>query len=303
MPTAHDDSWRALFRPGEANAYFQDDVTAFDPSDDGNLLVRAWWCAELSRLIYRQGRDEVGDDALDPPRDVILASFGLHEAVFISEQGTQALLVTSRDGDTKPFTILVFRGTHDLRDWLTNLTLTWTDWPSGGVVHSGFKQAFDAVWPSVATALGALPDPLFMTGHSLGGALATLAASVHRPAGLVTFGCPRVGDEAFVDSIDRVKHARFVNNRDIVTTLPMPQGPPGYRHHGELHQLTRDSRLLIDPSDAELSDDRDANDTVWPSNPLEWAKLFDLKPARFLSDHAPVNYVAHLAACLHEPRA
>lgn len=75
---------------------------------------------------------------------------------------------------------------------------------------------------------------LYVTGHSLGGAMATICASRlsaqgMNVEGLYTYGSPRVGDGEFVANL-KVNHFRFVNNNDAV-----PKVPPqvfGYRHHG-----------------------------------------------------------------------
>lgn len=98
--------------------------------------------------------------------------------------------------------IVAFRGTADLRNWLTDLdwrktSLHWAD----GKVHEGFNKALE----SVAEPLDHAIDPkdhrrIWVTGHSLGGALAMLFALRLRArrnravAGVYTFGQPRLGE-------------------------------------------------------------------------------------------------------------
>ena len=55
-----DNSWEAVLHPGKATVFF--DVlgdTKFDPDAASYSKINAWWLAELCRLIYRQGADEI----------------------------------------------------------------------------------------------------------------------------------------------------------------------------------------------------------------------------------------------------
>jgi predicted lipase len=78
--------------------------------------------------------------------------------------------------------------------------------------HEGFQAALDAAWPLVETKLTALIQarrrPIFFTGHSLGAALAVLAAEKAKdghlvPAAVYTFGMPRAGGRHFKSRYDR----------------------------------------------------------------------------------------------------
>src|SRR5207249_4492483 len=80
---------------------------------------------------------------------------------------------------------------------------------------------------------------LWLTGHSLGGALATLAAAhLGRDAvqGLYTYGCPRVGDVKFTSVLPEASHFRFVHRRDWV--VEQPPEFLGYVHAGTLRQVS-----------------------------------------------------------------
>ena len=79
-----------------------------------------------------------------------------------------------------------------------------------------------------------------MTGHSLGAALATLAADRYGDVqGLYTYGSPRVGDRMFKVDFN-VNAYRFVNNNDIVAKVPPASM---YCHVGQLKYIDRDGRL------------------------------------------------------------
>jgi triacylglycerol lipase len=109
-------------------------------------------------------------------------------------------------------------------------------------VHEGFKNALNVVWPKPVNILKPLADrPVWITGHSLGAALATLAADrvtrerassqLGELKGIYTFGSPLVGDRQFVDGFNTRcadRSFRFVNDQDTVTRLPPRL--LGYRH-------------------------------------------------------------------------
>jgi len=83
---------------------------------------------------------------------------------------------------------------------------------------------------------------VWFCGHSLGAALATLAADRYaHTQGICTFGSPRVGDDIFASAWTAAfqgRSMRFVNNHDIVTHVP----PPilGYRHVDPRRLIARD---------------------------------------------------------------
>src|SRR5438132_8264072 len=125
---------------------------------------------------------------------------------FMDHEGTQGFIAQNDE-----IIVVAFRGTQPkvVVDWLSDFKarpITW-DHPAGKV-HQGFYMALRAVWGG-----GVLPDRLlnrgartvWITGHSLGGAVAALCAAQaffvsHVPIqGVYTFGQPRVGDSAFSD--------------------------------------------------------------------------------------------------------
>jgi triacylglycerol lipase len=107
------------------------------------------------------------------------------------------------------YVVAAFRGTAEIADWLDNLNAVATPGPLGEV-HTGFHRALMDIWLQMKTTIRTfrrtsdkLPDrPLWITGHSLGGAMATLAAATLIQAdetfyGTYTFGSPQVGDRDF----------------------------------------------------------------------------------------------------------
>jgi len=137
--------------------------------------------------------------------------------------GTQAILIS-----TNKFIALAFRGTEStsIKDIKSDVKATKVTCDSGGMVHSGFKQAYEEIAIDVQARLNQedLKDkPLFITGHSLGGALATIASKKISHIGGIsacyTFGSPRVGDADWVSDIKTPVY-RLVNSADCVTMMP-----------------------------------------------------------------------------------
>lgn len=162
---------------------------------------------------------------------------GTEHFIDFPDTNTQAIAV----GDDEKI-IIAFRGTENLDDWKTNINLAKAVWKVG-MVHAGFYHSIQSVWPTAIARLESLRtknQPIWLTGHSLGGALATLACATidnelpdYEIAGIYTFGQPRVGDGIFTKFCDERTKERFfrvVNNNDIVPRIPRFQ----YMHSGTL---------------------------------------------------------------------
>ncbi|MBE9638203.1 S8 family serine peptidase [Salipiger mangrovisoli] len=133
--------------------------------------------------------------------------------------------------------VIAFRGTQGLADWMSNLQIPPAHSAAfGAAVHSGFLAAYATVAHLVDRAVQeAGGRTLWFTGHSLGGAIAVIAAAHHRarhPAGVVTFGQPRMlsdGAAGFMTSAFGSSYVRVVNDDDVVARIPII-----YRHSGRL---------------------------------------------------------------------
>ncbi len=274
-----DNSWQALFVPGNGRTYFETHRThPFDTGASGYSAIDAWWLAEISRLIYRV--DKV-------TRAQIFADVGLLERAFFDEAGTQcAFLETAPGSFHPPFAVLVFRGTEEFRDWLQNINAFSERWEGAGRVHEGFHAALEAVWDKVIGLLTTTDKPLYYTGHSLGAALALLAAALKPPRATYAFGCPLVGNGDFARSFDGKPLFRIVNNRDVVPTLP-PETLQ-YVHAGEEQYIASDGTLHANPAKDFVERDKERPDPTYNDHRIL------LQPPQFLADHAPVNYVAHM---------
>ena len=155
-------------------------------------------------------------------------SFGFNIVEFFDIDGAQAYLLKDMNG----IHVLSFRGTEVTQksDILADLKAGKNIEACGGKVHVGFKGEINKVWPAIEKAIANI-DTLYLTGHSLGAAMATIAASrmQSKVTALITFGSPRVGNQEFVSSLN-VTHYRVQNNCDDVTKVPFRLS--GFRHHG-----------------------------------------------------------------------
>lgn len=161
---------------------------------------------------------------------------GLVPVQWYDHRGTQAALVRSADAAW-----LVFRGTEAtslrLLDLVANVKLAPRPWSGQGWVHGGYADALERVRDHARRMAERVSAeiPLYVTGHSLGGAVGTLYAAWvtadrvygHRIAGLVTFGAPRAGSPAALRPI--AEHSRV--RRYAMPWDPAPWWPwPLYRH-------------------------------------------------------------------------
>lgn len=185
-------------------------------------------CAKISQWAYGQGSQS--------PEFKLLARF--------ENKGTDT---QGMFGEVNKDTfVIAFRGSEEtgVADWITDLKISQQVFPykeSGNKkikVHYGFIEAYQSVREAVLK--GAKDTPLkkiICTGHSLGGALATLAAldiqfnCPDKQVECYTYGSPKVGNKDFVESYNkRVPNTfRFVNGIDAVPQIP----PIAYEHVGK----------------------------------------------------------------------
>ena len=171
-------------------------------------MISAHTCALISQIAYHD----------DPARR--LAAIGFRLVATYDVGGTQALIAADDDN-----LVLAFRGTVEAADRRTDVRFVKTDFPGGGRVHLGFFEAFERVRPAIAFDLARLSSRRrVFTGHSLGAALAVMATVEWRPDVAYVFGCPRVGNAAFVKRV-LSRLFRHENWLDGVTYLPLWASP------------------------------------------------------------------------------
>lgn len=174
--------------------------------------ITAWWCAEFSRLAYVTNTDRIKNEC---------TKIGF-KIEFFYACDTEAHIAWNDE-----YIICFFRGTQpdQIGDIISDLRFRKKQSHTQGFVHSGFKDSLDVVWDDMEILLNIIDNgkrTFLFTGHSLGAALATLAAARWLKETIVyTFGSPRCGDKQFVIGFDLENtHHRFTNDSDIVPHLP-----------------------------------------------------------------------------------
>ena len=221
----------------------------------------------LEQRIQQFITSQIGPPATPPPGLTELknhlqsADFELVET--FNEGGTQAFLATR---STDKIAVLAFRGTEadSWKDVKTDIKFRFYKGEHGAKMHRGFRDAYQKIKDQVKSAVDqhTQDNTLYITGHSLGGALAIIAAKhLERDAlaACYTFGSPRVGNEEFAEEI-RAPIYRIVNAADGVPRVPPSWLSPciaflvsfvrpawgdwiernfcGYMHQGDMRYLT-----------------------------------------------------------------
>ena len=191
--------------------------------ESGSQLIPAIPLARLAKAVYDISTPVIGYELLASnsegklPKDWL--DFGLYQ------------IVTSKEY------FLVFRGTKPVTNWIFNFAILKEDCPNpdicgGGSGHAGFLQAYKNLSPVIQDVLEKHKvESVSIAGHSLGGALATIAAIQLEGIKIntfATFGAPAVGDREFAGAIEGAlsnirSKFRFVNqngeHQDLIPNL------------------------------------------------------------------------------------
>jgi len=226
------------------------------PYNLGTARAMAW----MSQLAYETRHPDkieliCGRWELKRPRIIANDANGDPELLQLRTRG---VIVTGPGA-----TIIAFAGTDPLvpANWISDFDVGFKVTP--GRMHHGFDKAFDAVSAQITEALAERgAEPLLITGHSMGAALAVIAADHFlseknvRATAVYAFGMPRVGGEDFAVRYNETLGAttyRLVHGDDIVATVPPSR--LGFRHVGRLIRCARGSRFAAEPPAAEFCDE------------------------------------------------
>jgi triacylglycerol lipase len=277
------------------------DRNPFRPDARGFELVNAWWLCEAATLVY---------SAPERVKHIFETRTPLRQVnSFATGGGTECFVASNND-----FAIVAFRGSEltpraddprdyseIIKDWVRNFDIHTDDF-GGARIHRGFAEGVEQLWRQTQfdELIAELsPRKIWFTGHSLGAALATVAAARviaegGRLDGLYTFGSPRVGDEAFGRMLAEKGPTcyRFVNRQDVVTMVPLFSKPPDavdFKHAGTLRYIDGEGRISEDPTHFDRL--KELARGLLKLGAV--GRLFNLIP-NAVEDHVPTLYSTHI---------
>jgi hypothetical protein len=281
--------------PDRTGVYTRDSFVAYVL-----CLASSWAYSDADTMAEAMGR--IG---FPHCRQITLAN----DAMLVA---ANAFFLQSADGRQG---ILAFRGTEprNVINWLTDASVRVEPVPGMGQIHGGFYRNVIFIWHRIATAIeeaidGAQLQPvddLYITGHSLGAAMAVVAAAKifgseryrewkQRVRGIYTYGQPIVGDREFAGVCQQrfgKMLFRHVYDRDLVPHLP-PTSTGPFVHFGEEYRGCEDG---WQPSNTPVRQARSLALTAgvgvmaWV---LRQVRLFSGVQLPFsVEDHSPNNYL------------
>jgi hypothetical protein len=187
----------------------------------------------------------------------LFRSYGMKQLQIIEDASTATrVVVMSNDKavvvsfrGTEPGSLGAFRKTVTTDAKILLVAVPWL--PRGAKAHQGFVKALDTVYRPLANAIakqgGFRTKKVFVTGHSLGGALAVLCAARLQKDGrgtavVHTFGAPRPGNQELQRAY-RCPTQRWVNFDDVVPQVPAEV--LGYRHVGTTNNIQADGTVRL----------------------------------------------------------
>ncbi|CAK9866586.1 unnamed protein product, partial [Sphagnum jensenii] len=223
-----------------------------------------------SKLVYENR--EVVQEVVEKDWKMHFLGFYTCSNGYYKSRSTEVFIFADQDFNA---IFIAWRGTEPFNtsDWSTDIDFSWAKFQDGMAVHLGFlealglcrhipptsglskqirkkeKLAYDYITKRVANLLYEYPQAqLFVTGHSLGGALAALYGVMlyynketeitNNLAGIYTFGQPRVGNKKFADYAQSklgCRYKRVVYCNDIVPRVPFDNKWFQFKHFGKCY--------------------------------------------------------------------
>ncbi|HEY5603924.1 MAG TPA: lipase family protein, partial [Gammaproteobacteria bacterium] len=150
-------------------------MNAVEPYKTGLSQSNAYWMARIAKAVYYKRANSDTPDEAQILQDLKAEDPKFRSVTGESKNSAQAALIEHDD-----YFCMAFRGTDEIDDWLDNLNASLERALFGGF-HRGFWNSLHDVWTPLFDMYQELRRtkrrPLFLTGHSLGGAMATIGAS------------------------------------------------------------------------------------------------------------------------------
>jgi|SRR5579864_9430677 len=290
-----------LYFPPKKGDYIYFEGPTFEPNQ-GFRYANASWAADASMFAYaRYGKTRLAEDEF---RKILSdRGFTVIETIgdcFVDNASTARGYFATNDR----FALLAFRGTEkdNPNDVAADAdALLVPQVPLGGrgagQVHQGFQKYLNTVWSRVGELVRGYrgthaKQEICITGHSLGAAIATLV--FHQLSDdattLYTFGCPRVGDQAFCQDVSWIAQSRgcyrIVDNEDVVTHIPFHTRFPLYDQPKCALFWINSAGVVQENPDSTPSDFRAVEDMALGF----LGGLIRTTIPRPLADHSPVRY-------------
>jgi pimeloyl-ACP methyl ester carboxylesterase len=225
---------RAKIAARKARMVFPEKFEGYDHSVALNLAKLSEWAYPFGVAVsvdYKTNEDFL-EDMERKRKKAEIWGFKNFQYAYSEDMKILALILRKRQD-----VIICFRGTvlDNTINLHADIQARFVPMESLGLVHKGFNSALDSVWAEIKTLIPpGEKQRIWLTGHSMGGALALLAgarfATEYRRCenimvhGLYVFGAPRVGDQDFADAFNntylRQRSFLFARYNDIVTVLP-----------------------------------------------------------------------------------
>ena len=216
-------------------------------------------CAELCHLVYDPELKANPNRVRNIITDINVENdFKYFD---IATTDTQALIIAKDD-----LIYISFQGTQSTLDWIYNFWLDLKGINNVGHYHTGFMNVSEKSFLTLETHLLTLLEQrphakVVLTGHSLGGAMATMYAFILNQKhsnvdihSVITFGQPRCGDKSFSEYLNSLNldYKRFINDGDYIADVPSPSKWAKWSHAGRGFLLT-DSKMIFENKNYEAN--------------------------------------------------
>lgn len=144
--------------------------------------------------------------------------------------------------------IIAFRGSDNFMNWVTDFNMWLVPFQGGkGLIHKGFYDSVKLMEESIDKLVSKHRDnnqPIYITGHSLGGAQASIAAFVCKELNgfhyISTFGEPKICNEQLANYFNGFLNSSSPSGKSRIFRQlngwdPVPTVPPGFSHEGEFY--------------------------------------------------------------------